>query len=373
MLKNFIISFFPKILIKCFTKCDYAFIVHPRTINDLDDYISIFKILPPKVKKFICLHLPAIIFSKIEGLKDEYNKKKIGRIIVCPLIAEQLMGNRQLAKKKIIKAAKLAEYLGANIISLGALTASLTNGGVDVAEEINAGITNGYALTVLTVTSHALHATRVLDMNLSEVVLAVVGAAGSIGSNSAKILSFNNFRKIKLIDVDRKINKLQDLKKELIKINHDNIIEVCDDISKIREADLIITATNLPDTIIRSEHLRPGAVIIDDAQPTDVAKEVYKNRKDVMVLEGGVVNVPNIRCYPPLDLKEKNDVYSCLGEAIILSYLDWTKNYNIGRLDFNKIKLIKETSEKMGIKIGHMQNAYKLYTDSDIELIRKSR
>ena len=41
----------------------------------------------------------------------------------------------------------------------------------------------------------------------------------------------------------------------------------------IKEAEFIITATNAPEAVVTSEDLKSGAVIIDDAQPSDVSPE----------------------------------------------------------------------------------------------------
>ena len=53
-------------------------------------------------------------------------------------------------------------------------------------------------------------------------------------------------------------------------------IEVSHQISAIKKADFIITATNTPEALIKADDLKSGAVVIDDAQPSDVSPEALR-------------------------------------------------------------------------------------------------
>ncbi len=44
--------------------------------------------------------------------------------------------------------------------------------------------------------------------------------------------------------------------------------------------------------MIEPKHLKPGAVVCDVARPRDVSKLVAEQRDDVLVIEGGMVEVP---------------------------------------------------------------------------------
>src|SRR5207244_11874140 len=47
-------------------------------------------------------------------------------------------------------------------------------------------------------------------------------------------------------------------------------------------------------TLFRSEpeDLRPGAVVCDVARPRNVSRLVYERRDDVLVIDGGVIEIP---------------------------------------------------------------------------------
>jgi len=61
----------------------------------------------------------------------------------------------------------------------------------------------------------------------------------------------------------------------------------------LEAADLIISASNAPGYLIGPKSLKPGAVVCDVARPADVHPSVLQQRKDVLVLEGGLVQFPD--------------------------------------------------------------------------------
>lgn len=307
--KLFTISSLPRFLSKFFKKYDFAFLVHPRDAKDVDHYIPLSRFIPSWLKEKISYHLWPIVVSEITGLKDKDGKELLGCIIACPMTAGQLMKHRDKARCEIIKAAKLAKSLGVKIIGLGALLSSLSRGGLDITEKVESvGVTTGHGLTVHIVAQHVLKAVEALDIDLSKSTIAVVGAAGSIGSGSISLLTENNFKEVILLDVKRKNDAVQGLRTKLLSANGKNNITTSNQMNDLKRADIIITATNAPETLVLSEHLKPGVVIVDDAQPTDIDEEVFKSRDDVLVLEGGVVNAPGIDCHYKLGLKEKGDI-----------------------------------------------------------------
>jgi len=91
------------------------------------------------------------------------------------------------------------------------------------------------------------------------------------------------------------------------------------DVSRIREADAIITVTSSDAAIIMPEHLKPGAIICDVARPRDVSVRVAKERKDILVIEGGVVAVPgDVNFNFNFGFPEKT-AYACMSETMILA------------------------------------------------------
>jgi predicted amino acid dehydrogenase len=346
---------------------DFAFLIHSRDWRDVQRKFKIAKFLPKSWVEFWCFHWPPVVVSKITGLKSQINGKEIkGWLIGIPMTARQMLENRVLAQKKIIQAIDKAEKLGAKIVGLGALTSSVTRGGLDIKDKVNISLTTGHGYTTHIVTSTALKAISFLGLDKKNLMLAIVGAAGSVGSSSAKIMAKNGIKNFIFIDVERKSDRLEILY-NFLKINYpDAVFKKSHQIKDIKEADLIITATNAVEALIKPEDLKKGAVIVDDAQPSDISPNVVEERKDVLVLEGGIINTPGINNHFNFGLANKEDNYCCLGEAMILAAYNWIDRNNLGGTNLETIETLAEAGEKMGFKLGQFQNFQKKYTDKEI-------
>jgi predicted amino acid dehydrogenase len=175
------------------------------------------------------------------------------------------------------------------------------------------------------------------------------------------------------VEVPRKIALVEQLKKELESSNPNVEVKLSSDVRQVSEADIVVAATNAPEAVITSSCLKRGAVVVDDAQPSDVDEQIIKEREDVLVLEGGVVETPGIKVYFDFGLAKKSDNFSCLGEVLALSSVGWKGDYALGRLDESLIEKIVKMAEKLNFKPGAFQNSYKIYSKEDIEKVKAAR
>lgn len=371
MFKDLLIYILPRFLtIKLFKVKDYAFIVHPRGLEDVFLKFLWLKYLPKSMIFFITKHLWPITVAGIKGFKDEAGKELNGIIIATPLTAEQLLANRSLARRKIIRAAKAADKREVKIIGLGAMSTSLTDGGQAVKGKIKAGITTGHALTSWSVATHLLQAAEKLGISLQQKTLAVVGAAGSIGSNSVKLVVEKQLiGKIILIDMPHKSAVLNELRQELFKIRSTKV-DISTDLDIVNQADFIIAATSAPSFVLHNNNVKPGTVIVNDAQPSDVAPELMK-RPDILVIEGGVLNIAGLSYNFNMGLHNAGDVFSCLAEVVALSYVHWQGDYAIGRLNKELITKVSGLAKKIGVKLGEWQNPLRKYSVAEIYIFKK--
>src|SRR5262245_25498307 len=110
-------------------KADFAFIVHSRNREDLPRKFPILRFLPAKAFDFLTLRLPPFTVSRITGLVTSEGKKSEGIVIGIPMTAHQLLEHRERALKKILQAVESSKRKGALFVGLGAMTASLSQGG----------------------------------------------------------------------------------------------------------------------------------------------------------------------------------------------------------------------------------------------------
>lgn len=352
----------------------FAFLVHPRNHKDVVQKYPFLKPLSPRLLDFLLAHFWPVTVSRVTGAMKKDNSRLPGWVISIPLTADQMMYDRERAKKHIAKAAHLAERKGANMIGLGALNASLTRGGLDLLPRIKAHVTTGRLYTSKVVTDTADKARRELSIPLEDTIVAIVGAAGSIGAASAQLLQRKGYKNFIFVDIEKKNEQLEDLKILLENLgNGEQDIEITHDIERIYRADIVIAVTNRPETLIKSEHLKSGAVVVDDAQPSDVDSQILEERDDVLILEGGVAHHDEIDAHFNFGLKHKTDMFSCLAEAIILAAIEYQDNFQVGsvfEVDFNEFAKLEEEADELGFSLGEFQNFVKVYSSEDIDRVK---
>ncbi|MFA6307937.1 MAG: hypothetical protein WCS88_04190 [Patescibacteria group bacterium] len=363
MIIDLIIGLLPKnIAIKLsqffFGKLDYCFLIHSRYYSDLYRKFPYFKILPNFILRSIGRYMWPLRVGYIYGL-DFNNKKKNGLFIGSPMDAKDMLDNRDLAKTKILKAANFAEKLGVKYIGLGALSASLTRNGLDVKEKINCFVTTGHSLTAWVVSDNAIRIKKILNRDLT---IAIVGAGGSIGSACYYILK-RHFKKIILIE--KNLERLR----ERVNLSDQNIKKYSQNLEDIKLADIIITATNAPYSIIDNiNQLKKGTILIDDAQPINVSRKVNSQEYKTLVIEGGVCNLNGINYKLNLDLLDTGDMFSCMGELLVLTALD-SNDVTVGFTNEKRVLEISKMAELVGIHSARFRSFGKLVTDDYIKYI----
>ena len=256
------------------------------------------------------------------------------------------------------------------MIGLGALTSSLSKGGLDLIDKVDLNITTGHAYTAHSVTSYVFDLADFMNLDTQSTVVAIVGAAGSVGSSSAKLIARRGFSKLILIDLERKLESVEKLAEEIKKLNLVAEVRVTNEIKHCREADMIVTATNTPEALLRTEHLKSGAIVIDDAQPSDISLEVL-DRADVLVVEAGVVHTPNINSNFNFGLKNRHDNFCCMAEVMILAAKEWDKHYVINRPTLEMIDNVINWGEELGFQRGEYQNFKEKISVEKLNYVKK--
>ncbi len=355
----------------------FAFVVHPRDMSDVYRYYPFLKLFPEKmVFKFLLWFWP-ITVSRITGVKNHRTGKEIqGWMISSPIVPELLVHDRENAEKSFLRTVVLAERKGAKFIGLGALSASLTKGGKTLADKTKSIIITGRLFTAKNVCDLAHRGAQAVGIIPQKAKVSIVGAAGSIGSASAQILAHLGYAEFSLVDLSGKRQRLEEIITIMKQSNPSVSVEIHEDLGSLLQSDLVVVATNRVDAFVKSEHLKPGTVVVDDAKPVNVDSQVIKTRPDVLVLEGGAVQTDNIDTHINIGLQNKTDIYSCLAEVVILAASDIDTHYNIGELlkiDFAELDRLDALAVKTGLRKGNFQNYIKTYTDADVEKVRAAR
>lgn len=366
-IRDLFILWFPRIIARLvIRKGDYAFLIHPRDLTDVSRKYPFSSYFPPHWVERATRMLWPIIGSRITGLKSADGEDKTGYIVICPLTPEQMHYNQRLAKKRILQTARLAEKLGCEVIGLGALSTSMSMGGEYLTDKTNIGVTTGHAYTTSVILQMLDEIAYVLNMDLEQKTLAIVGAAGYMGVPCTRILSEK--RKIgKLLLVDRPAKRVAlDLLQQEIK---SVTIEVATTLHSLRQADIVIVVTNSVEVLIKPEHLKPGAVVLDDTQPRNTSKDLVWTRPDVLILDV-VAQAPGVDTHFSFGFPQSDDVFTCCGEVMILAARNWKGHFAVGQFDDQLVHQMTRWSEEMKFKIAPLRSFNELVSQEKLEYIK---
>ncbi|HEV7622588.1 MAG TPA: NAD(P)-binding domain-containing protein [Amnibacterium sp.] len=303
----------------------FAFLVHPRTDlrADLATVHPLLGALPTAVYERALRSLPLRPWVQATISAQDRPGEPLGEVIVLPLSPRQLLGaDRAFVKRRIDEGVDFAVSRGARLIGLGALTAPATAGGARLRTRTDVGVTNGNAFTA----AATARATAAVAAALGRpAVIALVGATGSVGAAVARLLARTGVA-AELLLVARSANPLAALAKDLGPVATASV-----DLADCRRADVVVLMTSAIDAVLQPEHLKPGAVVIDDTQPRNTTPDLLLRRPDVTVVDGGLVLTPGlIRRGRSIGI-DAGSSFACLAETALLALDGHRTHGTIGR------------------------------------------
>jgi len=348
---------------------DFGFILHPLSTEDVFRKLAFMRSWPESMVNSAIRLLPPLMTSQITGIASPYGRIE-GCFVGVTLTSEQML---QLPSRvtlgKIIAAGKKAARAGAKIVGLGAMTAVVGDAGITVARNLDVAVTTGNSYTVATAIQGTEKAAQMMGLDLGKAQVTVLGATGSIGRVCALLLA----RKVnQLTLVARNELRLEKLAEEILD-KTGLVAHVSADVKhSLRSADVVVAVSSAADSLIEPEDLKPGAVVCDVARPRDVSVQVARERDDVLIIEGGVVEVPGDEVnfnfnfgFPP------RMAYACMAETMILALEKRFESYSLGReLSLDRVEEITSLAEKHGFKLAGFRSFERPVTSEVITSIK---
>jgi fatty aldehyde-generating acyl-ACP reductase len=270
-----------------------------------------------------------------------------GYITGLTLTARQMMElPRDAVRKHILDAAVfLQNEFGVDVIQLGALTTSVTDGGVWIAKqkEYEGFVNHGDSYTASVTCQAVLKGLRFFQKKPTDQIIAIVGAYGIIGEAVSKIL-VPQFQHAILIG--RRKEKFKELEKS-IDGDFETTVEL-----KTKEADVIVTATSHPEALLQPEHLGRGAIVVDVSQPVNLSYEVCQQRPDIHRIDGGLVDFPVQIAIPGMP-PGKN--FACIAE-VIMQAMENERINHIGSIDISYLHKTEKWANKYGFLLNELTN-----------------
>ncbi len=346
----------------------YAVIVHPRDLSDISRKFPFAHFLPSRVVQTWLRYQWPCLGSCITGLKGRDGNEIVGAILISPLTTEQMIRDPRLARKRVYQTARLAEKMGARIVGLGAFTSIVTKDGKDLQGKVEAGLTTGNAHSAAIAVQNVLNAAVLTNLSLPYATAAIVGGAGSVGSACAKLLS-PLVAKLILVDI-----KKEELKKVLQQLHgHPCQLVGTPCMDAVKEADIVIAVTNSPRTLITAEHLKPGAIVIDAAQPKNVSDQIPLQRRDVLVIESAIVQTPGLNCHGEKLGLAVGEALGCMSETMILARMGWQGHYSLGKADPKQAAEMIKIGRELGFRLAKFRNSEGYITETDLTRVARAR
>lgn len=349
----------------------FAFIIHPIQIKKdvARKYPLLGKILSEGQINFFSRFFPPVYLSEIEGIRSQATGRELrGWLIACPFTPPTMMSLPvETVYKKIVACGLMAQELGAKILGLGAYTSVVGDAGITIAERLDIPVTTGDSYTIVIAADAIREAARVMEIPMATATVAVVGATGAIGRTCAELLAGQSER---LILVGRREEALEAVKARCMGRGAEVIAAT--DMHAIYAADLILTVTSAVHDVIQPEHLKPGGVVCDVARPRDVSRRVAAERDDVLVIEGGMVEVPGEPDFhfnfgfPP------RKAYACMAETMALALEGHYEDYTVGKdISLEQAHEIGEIAARHGFKLSGFRSFEEPVTDEQIARVRQ--
>ncbi len=351
----------------------FAFIIHP--IDPKRDVSRKFpllgKVLTERQIDFFSTFFPPVYLSEIEGIRSEATGKSIkGWFIACPYTPRRMMELPvQAVYRKIIQTGHLAEKLGAQILGLGAYTSVVGDAGVTIAKALDVPVTTGDAFTVSVAVQAVVAAAETMEIPLKDATAAVVGATGAIGRVCAQLLAGQVGKLILIARDERKLAELA----ERLRPTACAEVTTSTHMDVLARAQLILTVTSALHDVIHPEHLCPGSVICDVARPRDVSAMVTAARDDILVIDGGMVDVPGSVDFhfnfgfPP------GKAFACMAETMILALEGRFEDYTLGKdISLERVNEITAMAMKHGFRLSGFRSFEHEVTDEQIQVVRRN-
>lgn len=349
----------------------FAFIIHPVQIKKhvALKYPLLGRLLSEKQVNFFSRFFPPVYVSEVTGARSLETGREIkGWFIAAPYTPPTMM-SLPIGEvyDKLVACGHLAEKLGANILGLGAYAAIVGDAGQTVADRLDIPVTTGDSYTVYMAVEAVREAARRMDIDITQATVAVVGATGAIGKTCAQMIA-NDCAELRLIG--RRAEPTEQVR-DLCEGRRATVLAGTD-IRAIYQADLILTVTNALTAIIEPQHLKPGAVVCDVARPRDVSRRVYEERDDVLVIEGGMVEVPgpvnfNLNFgFPP------KMAFACMAETMALAMDRRYEDYTLGKnIPVEQSLEIASIASRHGFRLGGFRSFEVAVSDEVIAAVRE--
>lgn len=383
----------------------FAFLIHPLTPEHYAHFDDSLAGLEPHELREVANRLSGVVdpfrVSSVR-IRSEVGSEAFGEFILLPYTAKALLAlPHERAVSEVRRALDLARDRGAELVGLGAYTSVVTRGGLDLRDP-GIALTSGNSYTAVAGLAALDLAAERLGQSLSSSTAAIVGATGAIGGATAALLAEKAARLLLVGNPTRSGDRCRSALRDVAARACGHVIREArsgrafargslgrhlaglaegdtDDLEWLRAiadelergkkvvitqdadaalplADVVVTATSSTEPIVTGHNLRSGALVCDLSQPPNVDELVRSARPDVLVIDGGVVEVPGRPELGPFGLPA-GLAFACMAETMILSLEGRLRDASLGpALDLDEMLEIRNAAAKHGFRVAEIRS-----------------
>jgi len=295
-------------------------------------------------------------------------------LVLVPYLPEYLMRPKAayLAKEirdKVQDAVVVAKELGDDnipltMVGLGAFTSIVTNNCTTI-NDYEMAVTSGNAFTAALTILGIKEAVRARYKNWSTVSVAVVGANGSIGQATARVLAAQVGRLV-LVGSSRQDNvaRLELTKRLCVEDARRHSaskdasaepsagIEVAAGYEALADVDVVVIATNSTDAaLIHPSMVRPDAIVCCSSVPSNLHRD-FAAAGNTLAFAGGLARLPEDSEIRFVGLPTDGMTFGCLAETLLLGFEGYNHSFAKGVLHPSRVEATIAWAETYGFSLG---------------------
>jgi fatty aldehyde-generating acyl-ACP reductase len=344
---------------------DFALIGHQESWGAAADVISVLRgsertPLPEDEIKDILPWIPPRPVCRVEV--GSITGVKARGLYIDAFIPPDRLGAGHVRENlaRVRAAAACAIRAGARIVSLGGFSSILIEGNFDqLPEGRDTVFTTGNTLTVAFIVQGIKKMCALVNRNLRQSTLLVVGATGDVGSGCVRCLA-GTVKRVLLCA--RNTDRLRRLAEEL---KADGVqVEIATDVQQLTtQPDVVICAASLPSPSLLLSRVAPEAIVCDAGYPKNLSPAAAMPDTTVFFgglgqITGGLKFAPDLRGI--LNRHPFADVaHGCLLEGIALSLEGRLEPFSRGRglITRARVEEMERIAERHGIHLAPLYNS----------------
>jgi len=378
----------------------FAFLMHPLDYGNAVDFDSSLAYLDDQSLEEVVRNVSGLAepFVVSHGrVVAKTGETVYGEFITLPRTADELAAMpKEEAAACVRSALHLARDRGAEMVGLGAFTSVVTLGGKAVSDE-GVPITTGNSYAAVA-SADAARKALALAGNCEDNPpdAAIVGATGAIGRAMALLLA-EDVGRLTLVGNpessrsrvrERLLERAADLVDFVAALSAEGVnfkpgtfaarlltllpcrgeeviaqlertgwlVLTQDTKAAVRGARLVVTATSCTGRMVGPEDLQPRAVVCDVSRPANVCRQVMAARPDVLVIDGGIIAVPDKSILSQFGLGP-GQVYACMAETMMLTLAGHLRNTSIGTdLSPETLQLLRSLADRYGFEVARLRS-----------------